>query len=94
MTERKTYEQLAAELSAVTHYIDSVVQHVKSGDQYRIVGVHFREHDMALSVEYTPMRSPFHRHVKFARSIEEMDFGTRFVFVGGSVKPLGHGIQI
>jgi hypothetical protein len=86
MGERKTLEQLAAELSSHGHMLESVVQHVKSGDQYRIVGIHFREHDMALSVEYTPMRSPFHRHVKFARSIEEMDFGKRFVFVGGVVR--------
>ncbi|QTG12377.1 hypothetical protein G6M86_03575 [Agrobacterium tumefaciens] len=86
MSERKTLEQLAAEISAHEDWIESVIQHVKSGDQYRVVGVHFREHDMALSVEYTPMKSPFHRHVKFARSIEEMDFGNRFVFVGGVVK--------
>lgn len=85
MTERKSLEQLAAEIHEHAHWLESVIQHVKSGDQYRIVGLHFREHDMALSVEYTPMRSPFHRTVKFARSIQEMDFGNRFVFVGGQV---------
>ena len=84
--ERKTLDQLAEELdSASDRYQMREVQHVKSGVRYRIIGLHFREHDMALCVEYTPMRSPFYNRVKFARSIEEMDFGTRFLFCGGHV---------
>lgn len=84
--QRKTLDQLAEELEAASdRYQMREVRHVKSGVRYRIIGVHFREHDMALCVEYTPMRSPFYNRVKFARSIEEMDFGTRFLFCGGHV---------
>lgn len=82
MSERKTLEQLTAEISAHDHWIGADVEHLKSGGQYRITGLHFREHDMALSVEYRPIGS----QVKFSRSIEEMDFGNRFVFVGGTVR--------
>lgn len=86
-TERKTYDQLADELEAASdRYHGSEIRHVKSGGRYRIVGVHHRESDMAVCVEYTPIGSAFHNRVKFARSIEEMGFGTRFVFVGGILK--------
>ncbi|WP_233713844.1 BRCT domain-containing protein [Aquamicrobium zhengzhouense] len=86
-SERKTYDQLADELQAASdRYHGSEIQHVKSGGRYRIVGVHHRESDMAVCVEYTPIGSTFHNRVKFARSIEEMAFGTRFTFVGGALK--------
>ena len=79
--ERKTLDQLAEELEAAHQkYGGERIIHVKSGSLYRIVGFHFRESDMALCVEYTPRKSDFYNRVKFARSIEEMDFGTRFVF--------------
>lgn len=87
MTERKTLDQLAEELlEASNRYHGNEIEHIKSSARYRIVGVHFRESDMALCVEYTPIRSPFYNLVKFARSVEEMDFGTRFVFIGGFVR--------
>lgn len=86
-SERKTLDQLADEMEAASRrYHGSAIHHVESGCNYRIVGVHFRESDMALCVEYTPIRSAMHNRVKFARSIEEMDFGTRFVFDGGLLK--------
>lgn len=85
--ERKTLDQLADELEAASdRWHNSTIRHVKSGGDYRIVGVHFRESDTALCVEYTPIRSTFHNRVKFARSVEEMDFGTKFVFTGGYLK--------
>lgn len=81
--ERKTLDQLAEELEAAHQkYGGKRIVHVKSGGLYRIVGFHFRESDMALCVEYTPRKS---NRVKFARSIEEMDFGKRFLFCGGHV---------
>ncbi len=82
--ERKTLDQLAEELEAASdRYHGARIHHVKSGAEYSIVGVHFREHDMAICVEYTPVRSEFYNRVKFARSIDEMGFGIRFVFCGG-----------
>lgn len=84
--ERKTLDELAEELwDASQRYHGAAIQHVKSGSDYRIVGVHHRESDMAICIEYTPIRSTFHNRVKFARSIEEMDFGNRFIFAGGLV---------
>lgn len=81
MSERKSLDQLAEELEvACDTWIHRDIRHVKSGAQYRIVGLHFRESDMALCVEYTPVRSTFFNRVKFARSIDEMEFGSRFVF--------------
>ena len=82
--ERKTLDQLADELLAASdRYHGARIHHVKSGGEYSIVGVHFRESDMAICVEYTPVRSQFYNRVKFARSIDEMGFGIRFVFCGG-----------
>ena len=86
MSERKTLCQLADELDHTSQRLHgSMIHHVKSGEDYRIVGVHFRESDMAICVEYTPI-GEFYNQVKFARSIEEMEFGTRFVFKVGIVK--------
>lgn len=83
--ERKTLDQLAEELQeASQRYHGSKIEHTKSGARYRIIGVHHRESDMALSVEYTPLGA-FYNRVKFGRSIEEMDFGRRFVFQGDPV---------
>lgn len=94
--ERKSLDQLADELSDTwNRWHGSVIQHVKSGGRYKIVGMHFRESDMALCVEYCPEEDEqligthraagkiFASRVKFARSVEDMNFGTRFVFVGG-----------
>lgn len=83
MTERKTLEELAAETHAAEErYCFSQILHVKSGNDYVITGVHHREHDMALSIEYSPLGKHY-MQVYFSRSLEEMDFGNRFVFVGG-----------
>lgn len=85
-SERKTLDQLADEMEAASRrYHGSAIHHVESGSNYRIVGFHFRESDMALCVEYTPIPRR-RRNCVFARSIEEMDFGTRFVFDGGLLK--------
>ena len=82
--ERKTLDQLAEEMEVVSdRYHGARIHHVKTGAEYSIVGVHFRESDMAICVEYTPIRSEFYNRVKFARSIDEMGFGIRFVFCGG-----------
>lgn len=79
--DRKTLDQLADELLAASdRYHHARVRQVETGEEYRIVGVHFRESDMAICVEYTPIRSRFCNCVKFARSIGEMEFGTKFVF--------------
>ena len=78
---RKTYEELAEEVHVASlQYHGQTVQHVASETQYRIIGVHHREKDMAVCVEYTPI-GKFYNQVKFARSIAEMDFGNRFVSV-------------
>ncbi len=80
MSERKSLADLAVELgNAAQQYQGKRVLHVKSGDFYRITGVYFRESDMAVSVRYTPAGSEFHGQVEFGRSIEEMDFGKRFI---------------
>lgn len=90
LAPRKTLEELAAEIAeAYRKYACSKVQHVKTGGIYMIVGAHFREHDMALCLEYSPDANP---KVFFSRSIEEMDFGTRFVFIGGPVKTKGSAL--
>lgn len=83
MSERKTLDQLATEIESCKFH-NAMIQHVKNGDKYRIVDVYHRESDMALSVLYSPIGDFFGR-VKFGRSVEEMDFGTRFVFIGGPV---------
>lgn len=81
---RKTMAELAAEISeAETRYCFNTIRHVKSGGEYVITGAHFREHDMALSVEYSPVDEDGYHKVYFSRSIDEMAFGTRFVFTGG-----------
>lgn len=83
MNKAKTLGQLAEELEAASdRYHNMQIVHPKSGGHYRIIGVHFRESDMALCVEYTPIRSEFYNRVKFARSIDEMAFGTRFILQG------------
>lgn len=82
MTERTPLEQLATDLEATSClYHGRKIRHVATGGLYRIVGVHYRESDMALCVEYTPLRSGFYNRVKFARSVPEMNFWERFVFV-------------
>ena len=95
--ERKSYDDLAAILKeANERWIGQTIQHVKSGGLYDIVGAHFRESDMAVCIVYCPaeyrgtagtyaMVKVNTSKVKFARSVEEMGFGSRFVFVGGSV---------
>lgn len=84
--ERKTLDQLAEELEAMTVRMrGNTVRHVKSGALYSITGVYFRESDMAMSVQYTPYDSRFYGRVIFGRTIEEMAFGTRFTFEGGHV---------
>ena len=97
--ERKTLDQLADELDAASkQWHNAEIQHVKSGGRYRIVGFHFRESDMALCVEYCPLDGlkeiGFHPaagtictvRVKFARSVSEMAFGSRFIFCGGTLQ--------
>lgn len=80
----KTLDQLAEELEAASdRYHNMLIKHQKSDGLYRIIGVHFRESDMAVCVEYTPIRSEFYNRVKFARSVEEMDFGNRFILSEG-----------
>lgn len=86
MTERKSLATLADELSeASNRWNGSKIIHHASGDKYQIVGVHHRESDMAICVEYTPFGEFFNR-AKFARSVEEMGFGKRFLFIGGPVR--------
>lgn len=53
---RRTLQDLAEETrEAEDKWLMSTITHVKSGDLYMIVGIHHREHDMALSVEYSPI---------------------------------------
>lgn len=96
---RKKLDELAAELERAAHAWHNLdILHVKSRTKYRIVGFHFRESDMALCVEYCPSADLVEvghhpeggaiskARVKFARSVEEMGFGSRFVFAGGTVQ--------
>lgn len=94
--ERKSYDELAAILTeASEQWHGKTIQHVKSGGLYDIVGVHFRESDMAVCIEYCPaeyreivgtyVTSMINiSKVKFARSVEEMGFGTRFIVLEDS----------
>lgn len=83
MSQHKTLDELADEMEAASmRYHGQAIVHVKSGNRYRITGVNFRESDMAIQIVYTPIRSAFHNRVLFARTIEEMDFGTRFLIAG------------
>lgn len=97
--ERKSLDQLADELEAASkQWHNAEIQHVKSGSRYRIVGFHFRESDMALCVEYCLLDGlkEIGSHpaagtictarVKFARSVSEMAFGSRFIFCGGTLQ--------
>lgn len=79
MSERKSLADLAVELrNAELEYHGQRILHVKSGEYYRIAGVQFRESDMAIEVTYSP-QGEFYGQVRFARTVEEMDFGKRFV---------------
>ena len=79
VSERKSLADLAIELAeASLKYQGQRILHVKSGDFYRITDVQFRESDMAIEVTYSPL-GEFYGQVRFARTIEEMDFGKRFV---------------
>lgn len=78
--ERKSRAELAVELrDAELKYHAQRIAHVRSGEFYRIIGVQFRESDMALEVTYSPL-GEFYGQVRFARSVEQMEFGKRFVF--------------
>lgn len=80
---KRSLEELAAELLAASNrWHGAKLRHIKSGKIYRVVGVHFRESDMLICLEYTPLGSEFYNRVKFARSIGEMAFGTRFTCLG------------
>lgn len=79
VNERKSLADLAVELNAAAQqYQGQRILHVKSGDFYRITDVQFRESDMAIEVTYSP-QGEFYGQVRFARTVEEMDFGKRFV---------------
>lgn len=79
MSERKSLADLAVELrDAELKYHAQRIAHVRSGEFYRITGVQFRESDMAIEVTYSPL-GEFYGQVRFARTVEEMDFGKRFV---------------
>lgn len=79
VSERKSLADLAVELrSAELDYHGQRILHVKSGEYYRITGVQFRESDMSIEVTYSP-QGEFYGQVRFARTVEEMDFGKRFV---------------
>lgn len=77
--ERKSLADLAVELAeAQLAYQGERILHVKSAEYYRIIDVQFRESDMSIEVTYSPM-GEFFGQVRFARTVEEMDFGKRFV---------------
>lgn len=79
VSERKSLADLAHSLNNVAQrYQGRRILHVKSGEYYRIVDVYYRESDMAPSVQYSP-QGQFFCQVKFGRTVEEMDFGKRFV---------------
>lgn len=87
MTERKSLADLSVELrKAERDYQGRRILHVKSAEYYRIIGVQFRESDMSIEVNYSPI-GEFFGAVRFSRTVEEMDFGKRFVIdepkVGG-----------
>lgn len=82
LMERKSLEELAQILKLASPHVGSTIFHKKSGTSYLIIGVHFRESDMAVCYVYTPFKSEFSGKVRFSRSISEMDFGTRFIFTG------------
>jgi len=78
--DRKSLADLAVELAeAGAKYGDQRILHIKSGDYYRIIGVQFRESDMALELTYTPT-GEFYGQVRFSRTVDEMDIGKRFIF--------------
>lgn len=80
---KRPVQELRDELSAYQKHIGSRVKHIASGGRYDIISVHFRESDMAVCFEYSPVGDEL---VRFSRPVSEMLLDGRFVFIGGVLR--------
>lgn len=74
--KRMTYPEMREKIADYNHLVGRRIRHVKSGGDYEITGMHFREHDMVLCFSYCRDGS----EVEFSRPIGEIIDPKRFSF--------------
>lgn len=77
MTAKRDLDDLRNTIRPLRHYVGQKLQHVKSGDWYRVVSVQFCEADMAIEFTYETLHSD--DPIAFSRPIAELLDG-RFRF--------------
>lgn len=73
--ERMTIDELAARQGDLQNFVGRKMQHIKSGNWYRITDVRWREEDMTLGFDYQTMHQ---RPAKFWRPVVEILDTKRF----------------